>query len=844
MPMKKKTVLLLLAVMLNFPLLTEAQRPDSASLRVEWNLLQNSSSVNPQFTASLTFHNSGAQGIPSTGWIVYFSLRYHGNKLASLYPTLEIKNVDGDLFSITPSPTFPGIPSGHSVEMKFTGNGKIANFQDVPSGLFLVFVHEAGAAIPLANPSIPHRDNLFAPDAHEAFIKNSLVKDIPPAQMPKIFPTPREYKETGESFSITNTIEIKADALFEKEATYLNETLQELFGKVRPASTNRKTIQLTKNNLPTGAYRLRITTNGIDISAGDAAGIFYGIQSLKSLLPPNAWSSKSSAYTIPCVDVADAPRFPIRAFMLDVARNFQPKEQVIKILDVMALYKLNVFHFHFSDDEGWRLEIPGIPELTTVGGMRGYPFDDNTRLHPSYGSGPVSGKLFGSGFYSRDEFIDILKYATKLHIQVIPEIESPGHAHAAVKAMDARYAFYKNAGNNEEATRYLLRDPNDQSVYQSNQYFHDNVMDVGLPSTYRFIEKVVDALQEMYRAAEAPLTTIHMAGDEVAHGAWEKSPSVAAYQKQNPTLKTQADLWRHYFGRMKAILKSRGLAMSGWEELAVGQQTGDESRKVIVNEDFVKDNVTLDAWWSIFGHEAMPYKIANAGYKVILTNVDYFYFDMAYVKSFDEPGDAWVGYIDLIKTFSFIPFNYYKNDSVDITGARYTADYFKNQQTLTEKGKANIRGIQGALWAENLVRADLAEYMMLPRLLVLAERAWAKEPSWEAETDAQKARQQFLHDWSVFANVLVKRELPTLTAYHGGYQYYIPSPGVKYDHNEIIVNALPGLAIRYTQDGSEPTATSTLYQEPIKPNPTNPTIIKAFIDNDHMSKSIIVHENK
>jgi len=834
----------LLVTALVFPVLIFAQRPDSTSLRMEWNLVQNNSNDNPHFTAALTFRNMSASAIPPTGWTLYFNLRYHGNKLTSLNSAFEIKNIEGDLFTIEPTNNFSGIAPDQFVEMKFTGNGRIANFQDVPSGFFLVMGDDKTQAIPLARPFVRDRDKLAQFDAYAAFEKNKLATDVPLSQLPKILPTPRQYKETGGSFSLTSAMTLKADPLFQQEANYLKETLRQLFGKNVPASPNKKTVQLTKDSLPPGAYQLFVTTNGIEIKAGDATGIFYGIQSLKSLLPPTAWTGKSSAYTIPCVSVEDAPRFPVRAFMLDVARNFQSKEQIMKILDVMALYKLNVFHFHFSDDEGWRLEIPGIPELTTIGAMRGYPFNDNSRLQPSYGSGPVSGKLFGSGYYSTSDFIEILKYATKLHIQVIPEIESPGHARAAVKAMDARYNSYLKSGNKETAEHYLLHDPNDQSAYQSNQYFHDNVMDVGLPSTYRFIEKVVDELQAMYRTAGAPLTTIHMAGDEVAHGAWEKSPSVAAYQKQNPTLKTQTDLWRNYFGRMKAILKSRGLTMSGWEELAVGQQTGDESRTVIENEDFIKDGITLDAWWSIFGHEAMPYKIANAGYNVVLTNVDYFYFDMAYVKSFDEPGDAWVGYIDLIKTFSFIPYNYYKNDSIDIAGNRYAQYYFKNQQALTEKGKANIRGIQGALWGENLSSANLAEYLILPRLLILAERAWAKEPLWAAEPDPQKARQHFLQEWSVFSNVLMKRELPKLNSYHEGYHYYIPAPGIRYDHQQINVNAFPGLEIRYTRDGSEPTITSPLYQGPIKFDSANPIIIKAFIDKDHASKSIITKVNK
>jgi hexosaminidase len=151
---------------------------------------------------------------------------------------------------------------------------------------------------------------------------------------------------------------------------------------------------------------------------------FYAIQSLKNLFPVAVWKNSVEKIQIPCLKVEDAPRFGFRSLMLDVARNFQKPAELKRVLDLMSTYKLNVLHLHFIDDEGWRLEINGLPELTTVGANRGHSLDSKNFLPASFGAGPNVGQSSGSGFYSRAEFIDILKYATERHIQIIPEVES------------------------------------------------------------------------------------------------------------------------------------------------------------------------------------------------------------------------------------------------------------------------------------------------------------------------------------------------------------------------------------------------------------------------------------
>jgi hexosaminidase len=244
--------------------------------------------------------------------------------------------------------------------------------------------------------------------------------------------------------------------------------------------------------------------------------------------------------------------------MVDIARNFQSKQQLLKTLDLMALYKLNVLHFHFSDDEGWRLEIPGLPELTTVGARRGHALNDENFLHPSFGSGPDIAS-HGTGFYSKADFIEILKYAKERHIDVIPEIETPGHARAAVASMTARYNRLLKEGQKAEAEQYLLYHPADTSKYKSVQRWYRNVIDVSLPSTYTFLEKVVDEIVLMYKEANAPLETLHFGGDEVPGGVWAGSPAVHRLMKENSSVKTISDLWYYFFGNISEMLGKKGL---------------------------------------------------------------------------------------------------------------------------------------------------------------------------------------------------------------------------------------------------------------------------------------------
>ncbi len=861
-----------LAYLLALYFILAAQQPlyaqthfDVNKLHIEWLLFKNHYEDKPQFLAAITIANNSGEALPAAGWKIYFSLRYHGPSLTTINTPFTIKHINGDLFCIVPAARFKGLQPNTKTVIQFTAAGRVANYNDVPSGWFWVNDTDNNTAININNFAVNRNggEALIEPNAAAIFNENKSILDIPADQLPPIFPTPVEYSETKKNFILNGETAIYADSIFINEAGYLADETKAFLGSRLPVidkpRQNNIIVIAKKEGLPAEAYQLTVLQDIITIYASGAAGAFYGIQSLKSLLPPEAFQSIHPSLTIKGVIVKDGPAFPQRAFMLDVSRHFQSKVEILRVLDVMAMYKLNVFHLHFSDDEGWRLQIPGLPELTSVGAYRGYPFDKNERLLPSYGSGPdANNSACGSGYYSVEDFIEILRYATVRHIIVIPEIESPGHARAAIKAMDARYGKLMEASRSggdsrpskkileitEEAKKYLLHDMADSSQYTSAQMYNDNVMNAALPSTYTFIGKVIDEIQSMYKQAGAPLAIIHMGGDEVPEGAWIKSPAVHDLMQKDKTLRNADDLWKTFFVRINRMLKAKGLALYGWEELVTGKPDEKDIRTVNANAAFANDHIQVDAWANVIGggNEAIPYQLANARYKVLLSCFDYFYFDLAQKPSFDEPGDAWIGYLDVNKVFSFIPYNYYKNAKEDIAGNRLPADLLKGKEQLTPVGVQNIVGLQGAMWQENIGTPKLFEYMLLPRLLALAERAWAKEPAWAITNDAVIAQQEYEKDLSVFVNVLGKRELPKLSFYNVGYNYRIPSAGAIVSNREVIANVqMPGFDIHYTVDGSEPSLKSNIYLSPI----SNKGIIKLTVfDKAGRSGKTIAIENK
>ncbi len=787
---------------------TKVTTGGSATISLQWEILDSPYPGTDETLSKLTITNNLSDTLAASGWSIYFNTGVA--RVADVDSSVaSIDMINGDFFTLYPRQGWAPLAPGETVEINIMSR-RLRNITDIPRGFYLVSAnYPSGISLPMQVKPFAKADSLEMVLATQIYHQNSRIVDMPVAQLPPVLPTPVSYAYTADVFTLTAAgMTIYADTAFTKEAAYLRDELATVLThppKLVDEPVGASIVLHHQQGVHPEGYRLLVDAGGVAIEASTPAGAFYGIQSLKGLLSPSAWAEKKASITLQGVTITDEPRFLHRAVMLDVSRNFQTKEQVMKILDLLALYKVNVMHFHFSEDEAWRLEVPGLPELTEVGARRGHTLDDTQWLMPSYGSGPDVDNATGSGFYSRADYIELLRYASARHIRVIPEIETPGHARAAIKSMDARYNAFMAKGDTAAATQYLLRDPNDRSEYRSIQNWDDNIINVALPSTYTFLEKVVDELIAMYKEAEAPLETIHFGGDEVPNGVWEKSPAVQQLMASNTGIVHVDDLWYYFFNRINKLLQSRGLYLSGWEEIGMKKAVVDGRRMMVVEPRFTGENFHTDVWNNLGGNADLAYRLANAGYKVVLTNVTNFYIDLAYNDSYYEPGQYWGGYVDVEKPFRFVPYDYYRSLDDKTIGER-----------LTEAGKGNIVGLQAPLWSEIITSPERMEYLLLPKLYGLVERAWAAAPAWATEPDEGKAGALYATDWSIFLNTVAKHELPRANHYAGGFAYRIPTAGIIEQSGQLHANVqLPGFVIRYTTDGSEPTEQSARYTEPV-----------------------------
>ena len=549
-------------------------------------------------------------------------------------------------------------------------------------------------------------------------------------------------------------------------------------------------------------YTINIDDNLIKISAATPHGIFNGTRTLLSML-----KDKQTPYLLEAVSIRDYPDLAYRGQMIDIARNFTAPENLKKLVDIFASYKLNVLHFHFCDDEAWRLEIPGLEELTAVGSRRGHTTDESQCLYPCYDGGyDPDAKTVGNGYYSREEFIDLLKYAAERHVRIVPEIESPGHARAAIVSMKARYNKYFETDPGK-ATEYMLSEPEDTSRYVSVQYYTDNVMNVALPSTYRFMEKVIQELNAMYQEAGLSLYTVHLGGDEVPRGVWMGSPKCQELMKEKGMTKAH-DLSEYFITQMADVMQKNGLKFSGWQEVALGHT--EEAHQQLRGQA-----AGVYCWNTVPGSDEVVYQTANNGYPVILCNVGNFYMDMAYNGHPDERGLDWGGYVDESVSFSMLPFSIYRSLRVDMAGNPIDLNNAEKGKTaLTEIGKKHIMGVQGQLFAETIRSFDGVEYLLFPKILGLAERGWNAHPVWE-NLSGVREQQAFNQALALYYEKISKSEMPYWAK--NGINFRLPQPGLLVKDGNLYANvAIDGAEVRYTTDGSEPTAQSTLWKEPVK----------------------------
>lgn len=491
------------------------------------------------------------------------------------------------------------------------------------------------------------------------------------AQEISIIPRPSKMETGTGNFTITSTTKIiLAGSGMEKSARFLNDYLQKFYGFHLPVQKNgspKNNIVLNferiDNPLP-GAYRLDVKKDGVSIAGDNETGSFYAVQSLIQLLP----FEKKKSLEIPVVSVEDKPRFAYRGMHLDVGRHFFSVDFVKKFIDFIAMYKMNTFHWHLTEDQGWRIEIKKYPKLTAVGGFRNGTIIGH---HPGTGN---DNERYG-GFYTQEEVKEIVKYATDRYITVIPEIEMPGHASAAIAAYPQLSCFP------EEATKHPAKvtwsgDSTGKQVQQGWGVYPD----VFAPTeyTFQFLENVLDEVLKLF-----PSKYIHIGGDECPKDNWKRSAFCQQLIKDK-NLKDEHGLQSYFIQRIEKYLNSKGRQIIGWDEILEGG---------------LAPNATVMSWRG----EKGGIDAAKEKHNVIMTPGAWVYFDHSQTKHEDSVVIG--GYTTVQKVYGYEPV----------------------PKEMSDKDAKYVLGAQANVWTEYMKYPSKVEYMIFPRMGALSEVLWSSK---------------------------------------------------------------------------------------------------------------------
>lgn len=481
-----------------------------------------------------------------------------------------------------------------------------------------------------------------------------------------IIPQPAKAEKTNGSFELHDALAIRYKSELKKEAELLAAGIENATGikpklvdsKLRIALQNYIALTVEPNNEAEEAYSLKVTPKGVVINGSDAAGAFYGAQSLLQLIPLDG------AKTIPGCDIQDQPRFGWRGMHLDVGRHMFDVKDIKKFIDWLAFHKMNSFHWHLTEDQGWRIEIKQYPKLTEIGGYRksSPPYLDR------WGS---DGKRYG-GFYTQEEIKEVVAYAMERHINVVPEIDMPGHMAAAITA-------YPELGNDDI--------PNYKPQVYTVWGVHPYVL-APKEETFKFIDNVLTEVCELF-----PSKYIHIGGDEAPKGQWKQSKFAQEVMKREGC-KDEHDLQSYFIGRLDEMLTKKGRKIIGWDE---------------IREGGLSKNATMMLWRG-WGHAV---KSIEEGHDVVMAPGSHTYFD--HYQNLPA--------IELSKGPEFECIGGYRPiESV------YTFNPVPEQFRGTAKAK-HVLGCQGQLWSEYMHTWDKVEYCAFPRIAALAEVAWSPQES-------------------------------------------------------------------------------------------------------------------
>jgi len=672
-------------------------------------------------------------------------------------------------------------------------------------------------------------------DRYNEYISNSLLDK---SDLDYIIPTPTNFIINDGEIEMLNNYSIVIDQNFNLTEQLINSVFDGIVN-IDFNNTNEVISRITVDldeSINAESYQLSVSDGGISISSADSAGALYALQSLKQIF----LISKLENTPLKFIEINDSPKFSYRGMLLDISRNFYGPDKIKQIIDYLSFFKINYLDFRLTDDEGWRLEIPGLEELVEVGSKRAYTKDEFENLIPMYGSGPDTNST-GSGYLSRSDYVDILKYARERNISVIPQISVPSHMRSAIVSMNARYQKYMEMGNQVEAEKYLLIDPDDKSEYYSAQGFTDNIMNICRESSFTFYEKVIDEIYLMYKDAGIEMAKFGVAADELPYGAWQKSPMCDKFMSENSISGDYNALYELMQRRIYNKISSYGATMTGWDDILLKLTEKNQSETQI--KDFFKDDdILLFVWKNDWGEgrQDMIYKYANLGYKTIMSNSSAFYFDMVDDKDLDNIGLSWSGYANYKDMWTVDVFDVF-NDLYGVEKNNISREYIDNSVKLDEDKKDNIIGVQSQIWSETIRNEGILDYMFMPNIIVFSQKAWSHDNSWMDISNNDSKREKIENEWNKFANNIGQRVLPMVDNIFGGLAYDLPKPGGIVANDTLYANTVfPGLNIKYTLDGSNPEFSSKTFTSPIKINEGNIINLRLFDNTGRGGNSIIV----
>ncbi len=574
-----------------------------------------------------------------------------------------------------------------------------------------------------------------------------------------IIPAPLFVQKNGGSFLLDKSVVILSNdiknarivGVLQSFATSKGYTLKQ----VKSLAAGQKAIELTSvgaDKLPTEGYQIKITTNKIKLIGKDA-GLFYALQSLMQLVPDQ---KTRGAISIQNAEINDYPRFSYRGLHLDVGRHFFPLSFIKTYIDVMASYKLNNFHWHLTEDQGWRIEIKKYPKLTEIGSSR-----NGTIIGNYPGSGGTDNEVY-KGYYTQAEAKEIVAYAAARYINVIPEIELPGHSSAAIAAYPELSAFPNRDTYVKENTPWSGSKTGKQ-VQQTWGVFDD--IFTPTENTFTFLENVLDEVIAIF-----PSKYIHIGGDEAPKKYWKESEFAQQLIKEKD-LKDEHGLQSYFIQRIEKYLNGKGRSIIGWDEILEGG---------------LAPNATVMSWRG----EKGGIEAARQSHDVMMTpSTNGLYFDHKQSLSEDEPltiGRTGKGTAHYSKVYSYNPV----------------------PDVLTEDQKKYIKGVQANLWTEYVETPSKAEYMLFPRVYALAEIAW---------TPLTKK------DFKNFSEERLALHLVRLDK--TGVNYWVPTAigqaeGTVDGENHVISLKSPmvGARIYYTLDGYRPSENAAEYTTPLNIN--------------------------